>query len=532
MLESFTSNREHNPRRNEIQRQIVSHGFQAGRSYLPSAAQHDPEALVGLLEELGPVFGSFGRYVSTRPDMLALQDCLTLAKIKDRASPTPQEDVRRIVSKVVNTELTTDGSPSFVKFNPEPFECRLLFQLHHGELSGGDAVVIKVVHPDLQIEQELHFLLMIGHLFESILSHRSAYSQLVEDYRDWVLRETDCMRTMECLEVVGNGCRENRSLCVPKVFVELCSSVVLVTERLAGVRLDKYLEANANSPTAPLRNAVAPHEIARLICDVWLGQTFDARMMPVDMRAENILIRSPTQIALLDGGYSRLPVGASQNLLAYLVAVATEEPGKALTALLQESDGPTPCEPTLDRQFRQIVPFRDGGWNDNGESNCLAETLFSQWRLVAQAGYSPLRHMVHFYVATFSIVATARRLSPNHDSLLEGIGDLRMSRLMRDLSASFEPSYWAGRTDLLASLVILGPQHLDEALRKAVRPTIDTQLRSGSGSSRHSMILAAVIALACLYGFTNSLGTDSAEQFAAFLFLLIGGLTLFQINKR
>src|SRR5687768_14536316 len=41
------------------------------------------EALV----ELGPVFAGFGRYLSSRIDLLARRDCLELAAIGDRGEP-------------------------------------------------------------------------------------------------------------------------------------------------------------------------------------------------------------------------------------------------------------------------------------------------------------------------------------------------------------------------------------------------------------------------------------------------------------
>jgi hypothetical protein len=278
-----------------------------------------------------------------------------------------------------------------------------------------------------------------------------------------------------------------------------------------------------------------PDELARLLCDAWLRQAFDGTMLPVDPRPEHILLRSPTELAIVDGALVSLPRATKGNLLDYLVANATGEPGKALTGLLKELDssGRRISDATLDRRFRQVVAFRDGGWEDGGRVNGLADTLFAQWRLAATHGYRPLRHLTQFYRGTFQLAALSRQLAPQRDSLLEGVKDLRLTKLLRDIGTMMEPSYWGGQADRLAALMVLGPRHLDDAINAIVRrEDKHPQGRAASHSYVNSWnsLLAALLALTsvtlCHEHLSTALSPAWSQRLSAVVFLAVGTLLI------
>jgi ubiquinone biosynthesis protein len=508
----------------------------------PAADSEDTAARFrDTLQLLGPVFASFGLYLATRPDLLPLADCLVLAAIPDRGAPVPNEQIRQTIRAALEEVADGGGAAQrFVKFDPEPFESRLLCQLHHGQLDNGDLVVVKLIDRRLNVEEELRLLPLLSDALAGRLSDPEQLQALIEDFRSALLETLDCRRAAEAIESLGHDTRDIDGLMVPKVYRELCSRNVLVTERLEGVRLDHYL-AKCSSRTEPLVSGVCsvdgivPDELARLMCDAWLRQAFDGTMLPVDLRPEHILLRSPTEFAVLDGTFVSLPRATKGNLLDYLVANATGEPGKALVGLLKELDssGRRSSDATLDRRFRQVVAFRDGGWEDGGRVNGLADTLFAQWRLAATHGYRPLRHLVQFYRGTFLLASLARQLAPQRDSLLEGVKDLRMTKLLHDIGAMMEPSYWGGQADRLAALMVLGPRHLDDALKAVVR----------SGDARHeprtmpyspidswNSLLAALLALTTFSllreQFSSVLAPSWSERLAATAFVVIGYLVI------
>src|SRR5205823_14466636 len=90
------------------------------------------------LEDLGPIFSSFGLYMSARADLWPAKDCLELAKISDSTVATPTHSVRSLLSR----EIDCLPEETFSAFEPAPFESRLLFQSHYARLRDGADVIV------------------------------------------------------------------------------------------------------------------------------------------------------------------------------------------------------------------------------------------------------------------------------------------------------------------------------------------------------------------------------------------------------
>ncbi len=305
-----------------------------------------------------------------------------------------------------------------------------------------------------------------------------------------ICESLNCRRTADALEALSHDARDSENLRVPRVFKELCTQHILITERLDGIRLDHYLagrrpERDDNTDSSSTVDGHVPDELARHLVEIWLSQTFTGSLMPIELRADQLVVRSSTEIAIVDGTFLTLPRVAKGNLLNYFCANASDEPSKALKSLLREFDT-THCkvsESVLDRQFRQVVAFRDGGWEDGGRANCLSDTLFAQWRLAARYGYRPLRHLAQTYRGTFHIAHLARQLAPHRDSFLEGVQDLRLTKLLHDIGTMMQPSYWGGQVDRLSFLPISIPGFLNDALW-----SIDNSLELQGRSLRDSAV--------------------------------------------
>ena len=536
-------------RREEINRQLDEHGLgrEAVRRRQKSAGGGDTEGeikrLRDLLQVIGPVFATFGLYLASRPDLLPLADCVALANISNRADPMPPESLRQILREALpgDAEETIGGQQARIaKFETQPFESRLLFQLHYAELASGEPVVVKVVHPTIQLDEEINHLSLLAHVVAPRLIDANRFDDAVATFGLAIREQVDCLKTAESLDTLAHDTRDAECLSVPMVYHELCTADVLVTERMKGVRLDDYVARCREDERSELHHAsspqeMVPDELARLLCDAWLRQAFQGSMLPVDIHLENILLRSPTEIAFLDGAFVSFPLASRRNLLSYFISVATDEPSKALACLVKELDEThrSISLTSLDRQFRQLVAFRDGGWEDEGRANCLSDTLFAQWRLAARHGLQPHRHMPNFFRGTFHITYIARQVAPNRDSLLEGVKDLRLAKLLNDIGTMMEPSYWGGQMDRLAALMILGPQHLDDALKTMSNDeeSPGTSKDAPQHSSRTvSPLVGGLLVMAALFLFREQLAELLtpvwAERLTAVAFIAIGGWIL------
>jgi hypothetical protein len=201
-----------------------------------------------------------------------------------------------------------------------------------------------------------------------------------------------------------------------------------------------------------------------------------------------------------------------------------------------ERDPQSGSEEELRVRFRQIVPFRDGGWSQERDDDSLVEYLFLHWKAMRDHGYRPRPELLGFFRGLFSIADLARRLAPDRDFLREGLMELRLRQGLTRLSQLAEPRQW---NDLLlqnVSMMMTLPQQLDQALTRAAKGDSQPPVAaSGTHSQRKNartamtalLFLVATVALWAHY--LSGLATVPQEWIdrgGAVLFVLLGALLL------
>jgi predicted unusual protein kinase regulating ubiquinone biosynthesis (AarF/ABC1/UbiB family) len=79
------------------------------------------------LSDLGPLFASFGRYLSSRVDLVARRDSRELSSIPDRGEPLAPALVERSVALQLGAPLER----RFAGFTRNPHDVRLWTERHH-----------------------------------------------------------------------------------------------------------------------------------------------------------------------------------------------------------------------------------------------------------------------------------------------------------------------------------------------------------------------------------------------------------------
>ncbi len=559
---AFASNRRSRTvvkgRQLEILQTLATHGLARGpRRLLGVPGQ--PAGWVGLeeahsvrlrcaLTSLGPVFASFGRYLSSRVDLLPVNYCMELAAIKESVPSIPIGSVREVLAQ----SFGYSADESFLAIEEEPCESRLGFQSHHGLLTDGTEVTIKIAHPELDEEAALDMELL-PLLKEALALRKLTESQIdgaIADFRRCVEGQTDFDREAEALEALARDSEDFEMLQAPRVRRELSSRTVLTIQRLSGVNLRDviaYLNAPERVKDIAARRMLElrvdrSHLSARLY-RVWLRQALTGNCFPVEPHVENIVLFGERRIAFTGSPFANLELDTKKNLLSYMTAASTEDPDRACAALVKEmSNGDRrPSEDKLRQKFRQIVPFREGGWSNSGNCDSVGERMFVQWRSAGECGFQPPPHLISFYRGLFLIAGAARQLSPGRDPLLAEMEEVRLRELLAQFQELTGLRQLGNSVDKYAEMMIDLPKKLDDVLTMAAEGGARVKLRTTERPDQNrrknslAVVTALMVVLAAIALLSHRLTAISevlGERVAAIVFLLIGALLLRVVTKR
>lgn len=495
--------------------------------------------LSAALVSLGPVFSSFGLYLSSRADLLPAKNCLELAAIPDRADASHAGAVLGLIEG----ELGRAPDELFDAFEEEPFESRLMFQSHRARLRGGGGVVtVKATRPEF--EERLACDLELLPLLNGVLAD-DAVGCAADDFRRTLSQQLDFSCEAGMLAELAREAEGFEQIRVPALYGELCTSRVLTFEHLSGTNLGDVLspfggwEREVGRAAPPSPSGIDPGDLANLLCLVWLRQSLQGGVFPVDPRPENILILPSRQIALTGGLFAGLPQDVKSNLFGYLVAAAGQLPDSACSYLLREMKcaGGAAREEELRHRLRQVIPFRDGGWADSGDSRNLAEYLFVHWRFARECGYTPQPHLIGFFRGLFQIAATARLLAPSRDPLMEALQDLRFNTMFTEFRDMVGLGRLGDSVDRYAAMMTELPQRLNDVLTLAAegrtRLGREESGRAERRSRRNSSaaVVALLLLLASVALWSHQLSSvagakEWADRVGAVAFVIVGALLL------
>jgi predicted unusual protein kinase regulating ubiquinone biosynthesis (AarF/ABC1/UbiB family) len=535
-------------RQQEIEQCLVAFGVtgETGRrTPRPSVAGREPTQTPRLrqaLEALGPIFSAFGLYMASRVDLLLVHERLDLAAITDWAEATPSATVRELIAGETGGSLER----VYPVFEDEPCESRLLFQSHRAQLNGGKTVTVKVLHPELQayLACDLELLPVLKPAFAGTLWCGIGIEDAIADFRHTLQWQIDLLYEVKVFEMLARDAQEFEILKVPTVYKELCSSQMLTIEQLSGTPLEEMIAASekremGGAPAVFEEMGIEPHTLARRLCMVWLRQALLGKQFPVALRPEDIVLLPNKQIAFTGGVFASLPSDAQKNLWHYMMATSKQAPDTACSSLLREIEpkGQPIDEDELRYRFREIVPFRDGGWRGSGDSSSLTEHLFVHWKLVSERGLRPQRHLLCFYRGLFQTLAMVRRFAPDSDPLLEGLQDVRTIVMLGQFQDMLAWGALSNNLDKYSTLLMELPQKFDHALTLMAESHARPPLQ-GTRSARHHgqrnssvVVIALFLTLVAVVLLSRHLAISAiagvwVDRVSAIAFVVLGALLL------
>ena len=316
------------------------------------------------LEHLGPIFVKFGQVLSTRRDLLPADIADELARLQDRVPPFPAAVARKLVEQAFGKPIEA----LFSQFEAEPVASASIAQVHFAVLAGGREVAVKVLRPGMldAIEDDLALLRTVARWVErlSVDGKRLRPREVVAEFDNYLHDELDLVREAANAAQLRRNMQDLSLIIIPEMVWELCTSSVIVMERMHGVPI---------SQAARLREAgVDIPKLARDGVTIFFTQVFRDGFFHADMHPGNIQVSLAPETF---GRYIALDFGIvgtltevdkeylAQNFIAFFrrdykrVAELHVESGWVPPATrVEDLEGAirAVCEPHFDRPLKDI----------------------------------------------------------------------------------------------------------------------------------------------------------------------------------
>jgi len=253
------------------------------------------------LQDLGPTFIKAGQMMSVRPDVLPQATLDELTKLQDSVVPFDT----KIAVEQIERELGGPLGKFFTTISEEPVAAASLAQVYLATLNDGNntKVAIKVQRPSVlgTVSKDLYVLRRAAEVFQGLVERfapqqRTNYVALLNEWAIGFYTELDFQNEANNQKRLRNMFIEKgiTGVMVPKVYDELCTRRILVSEWVDGKKLSES----------------APEEIGRvtpMAQEAFLTQLFEAGFFHADPHPGNLLLlNEPTEqgaeLALIDCG--------------------------------------------------------------------------------------------------------------------------------------------------------------------------------------------------------------------------------------
>lgn len=282
---------------------------QDAQQLLIHAHQESADKIVELCKENGAIWVKFGQFLSCRPDVLPMEYVMALQTLQNAATPAPFEHIHPMIIEAWGQEWDS----YFRSFDIKPAATASVAQVHKAMLhTGTQPVAVKFQLPDVRdlFEQDSLVFRSVAAIISPLVKEfdvRQVTDQLIK----LTLEELDFRREAHNLRKFAER-THLPDIRVPKLFDELSTDKILVTEWIDGMPLANYLHQ------FPER---AQNILTRLLHS-YIQQVTQFGIYHADPHPGNFLVTPTEEIAILDyGAIGTLNANETQQYGALLLGL-------------------------------------------------------------------------------------------------------------------------------------------------------------------------------------------------------------------
>lgn len=263
--------------------------------WLAGRDARQPERLRLAFEELGPLFIKLGQLLATRRDLLPASVLDELAKLQDQVPPFAPQEAMNLVER----ELKAPLNQTFSRFDTQPLAAASIAQVHTAALPDGREVVVKILRPGVEeaIRRDMALVRDFTEMLERRFPELAQFHphRIARDYEQTLLDETDLLREATNTKHMRQNFLGSDLLYVPEIVDSLCTSRVMVAERIYGVPID---DVATFARLGIDRKGLAERGLTIFFTQLLTHNFFHADMHPGNVFVETANPEKPRYIAL------------------------------------------------------------------------------------------------------------------------------------------------------------------------------------------------------------------------------------------
>ena len=484
----------------------------------------DLDEFIAVLSRLGPVFSHLGRYLGTRPDCIRPEHCVRLRET-GLIALLPFEELRAHLDHlfqdpvppwILNWRANENRSDHLIhvyRWNGPPEVFFHLVNPRFAEAWPTDRALLRFAAPPAaRLWPAIYFERILGQ-FERNVERSLNFERARQFWKRAELRPTPA------------SANQSRLALVP-IADEFCYPGILAL-RIPPLAIFPDLFPETAAALGPRTPNAEQRETARRVSLVWLHHALKFAWFPESPGLSTLAWTEEHQIAFVGLSIAGLEQETQGAIFQYLAAVSsgrTDEATATLLLLLHPGKNAADFETVRDR-FRQVVPFRDGGWGRVGGHESLAEHVFLQWRIATEAGYEAPEEFISFVRGFWEVALISHRLAPEDDVLNEALSEIQLFDTFDKLRSLFTVNNLAVQGQDWLRFIMEAPEQLNAiAARKRFDWPIGRTLPKNSRSTNRWPSAAAHIFVMVSIGI---LLIKLAEAGTPSLWLSIIGLAAF-----
>jgi ubiquinone biosynthesis protein len=355
------------------------------------------------LEELGPTFIKLGQILSTRTDLIPAEFATEFSKLQDKAPHFPHVEA----CKIIQEELGAKAVDIFDSFDPVPLAAASIGQVYRAVYKGED-VVVKVQRPNIEkmIESDLEIMLHLAHLLEKHIEEVSVFkpSAIIEEFAKSINKEIDFKYEAKQTKRFLENIRNNSNIYAPRVYDELTTSRVMVSEFINGINPENIEELQKKEFNLSL--------LAENSVDSILRQIFEYGFFHADPHPGNILIMPNNVVCFIDFGMvGKVSPMQKQYFASLILSIMKKKSDKIVDILLKLTH--YEVEPDRDLLQRDMYDIIDEYLLHSLRELDFGKFLSAQMEIFAR---HKLRLKSEFFLLLKSLVSlekTGRILAPD-----------------------------------------------------------------------------------------------------------------------